>query len=162
MARRPNWARGEAELPLSERTVLMRPTFAACLAIEDETGRSLVDLTRRLLSTDGGTLAQLGAIAGNMAGEDSDAIGREIYGTNATAVSVVLGLTLAAALRGGMESVPASSDEESDDRFAYRHLMGIACDTFGWTPQAFWDATPHELFAMIEARRAANKAGGAE
>jgi hypothetical protein len=35
--------------------------------------------------------------------------------------------------------------------------MGIALDAFGWSADQFWDATPHEFFAMVEARTAANK-----
>ena len=35
--------------------------------------------------------------------------------------------------------------------------MGVALDTFGWSADQFWGATPHELWAMIEARQAANK-----
>ena len=35
--------------------------------------------------------------------------------------------------------------------------MGIALDAFGWSAAQFWAATPHEWWAMIEAREAANK-----
>jgi hypothetical protein len=35
--------------------------------------------------------------------------------------------------------------------------MGIALDAFGWSADQFWDATPHEFFAMVDARREANK-----
>lgn len=35
--------------------------------------------------------------------------------------------------------------------------MGVALDAFGWSPDTFWNATPHELWAMVEARREANK-----
>jgi len=30
-------------------------------------------------------------------------------------------------------------------------------DGFGWTADQFWAATPHETWALIEARKAANK-----
>jgi hypothetical protein len=35
--------------------------------------------------------------------------------------------------------------------------MGIAMASFGWSSQQFWSATPHEWWAMIEARIEANK-----
>ncbi len=35
--------------------------------------------------------------------------------------------------------------------------MGVAMDAFGWSAEQFLHATPSEFFAMIEARRAANK-----
>jgi hypothetical protein len=35
--------------------------------------------------------------------------------------------------------------------------MGIALDAFGWSADAFWAATPHEWWSMIEARETANK-----
>jgi hypothetical protein len=35
--------------------------------------------------------------------------------------------------------------------------MGLALDTFGWSADQFWDATPHEFWAMVDARVAANK-----
>jgi hypothetical protein len=35
--------------------------------------------------------------------------------------------------------------------------MGVAMDAFGWSADEFWTSTSHELFAMVEARRAANK-----
>lgn len=35
--------------------------------------------------------------------------------------------------------------------------MGIALNSFGWSADQYWDATPHEYFAMIEARQEANK-----
>jgi hypothetical protein len=37
--------------------------------------------------------------------------------------------------------------------------MGLACAGLGWMPGTYWDATPHELFATLEARREINKAG---
>jgi hypothetical protein len=30
-------------------------------------------------------------------------------------------------------------------------------DAFGWSADQFWDATPHEVWACIEAREEANK-----
>jgi hypothetical protein len=36
--------------------------------------------------------------------------------------------------------------------------MGIAMDAFGWSADQYWEATPHELWAMFEARETANKA----
>ena len=36
--------------------------------------------------------------------------------------------------------------------------MGLAMDAFGWSADQFWAATAHELWAMIDARVAANKA----
>lgn len=30
-------------------------------------------------------------------------------------------------------------------------------DAFGWSADQFWSATPHELWACVEARQAANK-----
>lgn len=35
--------------------------------------------------------------------------------------------------------------------------MGVVMASFGWSADQFWRATPHELWAMIEARAAANK-----
>lgn len=35
--------------------------------------------------------------------------------------------------------------------------MGIALDTFGWSADQFWCATPHEFWSMVEARQRANK-----
>lgn len=35
--------------------------------------------------------------------------------------------------------------------------MGVAMDAFSWSPETFWRATPHEFWAMVEARREANK-----
>jgi len=35
--------------------------------------------------------------------------------------------------------------------------MGITMDGFGWSAEQFWESTPHELWAMIDARREANK-----
>ncbi|WP_407696527.1 phage tail assembly chaperone [Sphingomonas abietis] len=31
-------------------------------------------------------------------------------------------------------------------------------DAFGWLPDQFWNATPHDFWAMVDARREANKA----
>nr|WP_274611262.1 phage tail assembly chaperone [Sphingomonas sp. JUb134] len=42
--------------------------------------------------------------------------------------------------------------------FPYRRLMGLAADTFGWSPEQFWRSTPHEWWALIEARQEAVKA----
>jgi hypothetical protein len=36
-------------------------------------------------------------------------------------------------------------------------MMGIAQDAFGWTAAQYWNATPHEFWSMVEARREANK-----
>jgi hypothetical protein len=33
-------------------------------------------------------------------------------------------------------------------------MQGIAMDAFGWSAEQFWRATPHEWWAVIEARRA--------
>jgi hypothetical protein len=35
--------------------------------------------------------------------------------------------------------------------------MGVACDAFGWSPEQFWKSTPHEFWAMVEARRKATE-----
>lgn len=35
--------------------------------------------------------------------------------------------------------------------------MGIALDSFGWSADQFWSATPHELFALVDARVEANR-----
>ncbi|CAN5368236.1 hypothetical protein BH10PSE14_BH10PSE14_04330 [soil metagenome] len=35
--------------------------------------------------------------------------------------------------------------------------MGVMMDGFGWSAEQFWSATSHEAWAMIEARREANK-----
>lgn len=35
-------------------------------------------------------------------------------------------------------------------------MMGIACAIFHWAPQTFWEATPHEFWAAVEAHRDAN------
>jgi len=35
--------------------------------------------------------------------------------------------------------------------------MGVALDAFGWSPDIFWSATPHEFWSMVEARQEANK-----
>jgi hypothetical protein len=35
--------------------------------------------------------------------------------------------------------------------------MGTALDAFGWFPETFWAATPHEFWAMVDARIDANK-----
>lgn len=34
--------------------------------------------------------------------------------------------------------------------------MGVAMDAFGWSADQFWEATPHEYWAMVDARIAAN------
>jgi hypothetical protein len=41
--------------------------------------------------------------------------------------------------------------------------MGVMMDGFSWTADQFWSATPHETWALIDARQEANKriAGGA-
>lgn len=36
--------------------------------------------------------------------------------------------------------------------------MGLALDAFGWSADGFWSSTPHEFWAMIDARIAANAA----
>ncbi|WP_294292712.1 phage tail assembly chaperone [uncultured Sphingomonas sp.] len=36
--------------------------------------------------------------------------------------------------------------------------MGLAADTFHWSADQFWSATPHEFWAMIDARIDAGKA----
>lgn len=35
--------------------------------------------------------------------------------------------------------------------------MGVALDAFGWSAEQFWQATPHEFWAMIDARQEANR-----
>jgi hypothetical protein len=35
--------------------------------------------------------------------------------------------------------------------------MGLALDTFRWSAEQFWNATPHEFWAMVDARVEANK-----
>jgi hypothetical protein len=30
-------------------------------------------------------------------------------------------------------------------------------DAFGWTPEQFWEATPHEVWACIDAREETTK-----
>lgn len=34
--------------------------------------------------------------------------------------------------------------------------MGIMMEAFGWSADQFWAATPHEMWAVIEARERAN------
>lgn len=34
--------------------------------------------------------------------------------------------------------------------------MGLALDSFGWSAEQFWRATPHEFWAMVDARVEAN------
>ena len=34
--------------------------------------------------------------------------------------------------------------------------MGIAQDAFGWSADQFWNATPHEFWSLVEARRRSN------
>jgi hypothetical protein len=34
--------------------------------------------------------------------------------------------------------------------------MGVMMDAFGWTADQYWRATPHEAWALIEARQRAN------
>lgn len=36
--------------------------------------------------------------------------------------------------------------------------MGHACLGFGWTPPEFWQSTPHEFWALYEARLEINEA----
>jgi hypothetical protein len=36
-------------------------------------------------------------------------------------------------------------------------MQGIAQDSFGWSADQFWAATPHEFWSMIDARYEANK-----
>lgn len=36
--------------------------------------------------------------------------------------------------------------------------MGVAMDAFGWSADQFWASTPHEFWAMVEARERANEA----
>lgn len=35
--------------------------------------------------------------------------------------------------------------------------MGVALDSFGWSADQFWRATPHIFWSMVEARERANK-----
>ncbi|MBB4152901.1 hypothetical protein GGQ80_000789 [Sphingomonas jinjuensis] len=35
--------------------------------------------------------------------------------------------------------------------------MGVMMDAFGWTAEQYWTATSHEIWALVEAREAANK-----
>ena len=35
--------------------------------------------------------------------------------------------------------------------------MGVAMDAFGWTADQYWSATPHEYWAMVDARLEASK-----
>lgn len=35
--------------------------------------------------------------------------------------------------------------------------MGFAQNTFQWSADQFWSATPHEFWALVDARVAANK-----
>lgn len=36
-------------------------------------------------------------------------------------------------------------------------MMGIMMDSFGWSADQYWAATPHEVWAVIEARQEANR-----
>lgn len=36
-------------------------------------------------------------------------------------------------------------------------MMGTMMDAFGWSAAQFWAATPHEAWAVIEARQRANE-----
>ena len=36
------------------------------------------------------------------------------------------------------------------ERLPLRRLMGLAFARLGWTPEAFWAATPDELYAGLE------------
>jgi hypothetical protein len=36
-------------------------------------------------------------------------------------------------------------------------MMGVAQDAFGWSADQWWNATPHEWWSMVDARREANK-----
>ncbi|WP_439539671.1 phage tail assembly chaperone [Sphingomonas sp.] len=56
--------------------------------------------------------------------------------------------------RGGNEA----GSGDGDQLIPYRQLMGVAMDAFHWSPDQFWNATPHELWAMVEARQEAVKA----
>lgn len=31
--------------------------------------------------------------------------------------------------------------------------MGLVCSVFHWTPQTFWESTPHEVYAVLEAEQ---------
>lgn len=45
----------------------------------------------------------------------------------------------------------------NDGRDRYRREMGVMMDAFGWSAEDYWRSTSHEMWAMIEARREANK-----
>ena len=38
--------------------------------------------------------------------------------------------------------------------------MKVALGVLGWTPETFWNATPHEFWAAVEGRLALNRGGG--
>lgn len=110
--RKANPARGEHSIELAGKTYLLRPTFAASQAIEEELGQSLIELLRR---ANGCTLsyAEMGTIcaeyirAGAESGDrmtravSAERIAELIYEEGSAQVFVALTLLLADAVSGG-------------------------------------------------------------
>jgi hypothetical protein len=61
-------------------------------------------------------------------------------------------------LNGGSEG----GSSEADKPTSWRRLSGVMMSAFGWSPDHFWNATPHETWACIEARQEATKGTGAK
>ncbi len=71
----PNPHRGEVSLTLGEREVILRPTFAALVAIERETGMGLMALGRKLAQ---GSIEHVPAIIREIARASGDEIDRAV------------------------------------------------------------------------------------
>ena len=57
-----------------------------------------------------------------------------------------------------MNLVRRRSGREQDG-IPYRYLMGMSAAALHWSADAFWSATPHELYAAFEAYEELNSSG---
>lgn len=107
-----NASRGEHTLTLAGKAYRLRPSYTAIVAIEDELGRSAIELLRQAnacalgyeeLGTIAAALIRAGADEGDAMTRNVSAerIGEMIYEEGSAQVMVVITVVLAAAVSGG-------------------------------------------------------------
>ncbi len=122
-----NRARGEVDIMLDGTPHVLRPTFEAAQAIEQATGRSLIDLAR---AADDGSLS-LSAMAivvaegvrawgrdinkPSIAGVNARRIGELIYADGILRTIPRVALFLSAAVTGGYKPGDDAQDDDGDD-----------------------------------------------
>ncbi len=111
-----NEHRGEIELELGDKKIVLRPTYEALQAMERATGTRLIPLARRFGELDFGVSDIVAVISAAATEKPDKDIGRLVFEAGVAKVGIRISAFLAGALNGGNvgngeapETTPATS-----------------------------------------------------